>query len=336
LAATISVVIVNFNGKHLLGALLESLSRQTKPADEVILVDNASTDGTVDYVSQHFPWVRLIQLQENVGFAEGNNVGLAQAGGDYIALLNSDTVVADDYLATMCNALDVDANAGAVVPKILRLRADPGEPPIIECTGAEFNSIGLCWGRGANERDLGQFDLPTEVPALTACATVLRRSALAGEPLFDRRLFMYYEEFELSLRVRGRGHTIVYEPTAIVHHKGAQSVKNRAHKPLLFTQFYANRNRVKLLAKYYPPSVLIRNFALIFLSLAYWNTYFLIHGGPILCLRALSAQLTYALQGISERVQGGSTDATSWLGWMIHERLSELLTRKSKLQGYVQ
>jgi GT2 family glycosyltransferase len=236
----------------------------------------------------------------------------------------------------MCNALDVDANAGAVVPKILRLRADPGGPPIIECTGAEFNSIGLCWGRGANEQDVGQFDLPTEVPALTACATVLRRSALAGELLFDRRLFMYYEEFELSLRVRGRGYTIVYVPTAIVHHKGAQSVKNRAHKPILFTQFYANRNRVKLLAKYYPPSVLIRNIALIFLSLAYWNTYFLIHGGPILCLRALSAQLTYALEGIAERIQGGSTDATSWLGWMIQERLSELLTRKSKLQGYVQ
>jgi GT2 family glycosyltransferase len=318
----------------LLGDLLNSLSQQRRPADEVILVDNASSDDSVAYVQQHFPWVQIVPLKINAGFAEGNNIGIEHTSSDYVALLNSDTVLMENCLSEMCEELTRHPEAGAVVPKIYRIGEGPVEPPVIECAGAEFNNLGFCWGRGASERDLGQFDSITEVPALTGCAALLRRSALAGEPPFDPRLFMYYEELELSLRLRGRGHTIIYTPAAVVHHKGAQSVKRTSRRPILFTQFFGNRNRVKILAKYYPLAVLLRSLPLIWLSLAYWNSFFLISGGPILFVRALGAQVTYGVQGFMERMRGGGTPAAKWLSWMTNEGISELLARRSAFKGY--
>ena len=114
-------------------------------------------------------------------------------------------------------------------------------------------------GRGAREKDSGQFDEIEEVPAGTACSMIIRREALNGEPLFDGSLFMYYEEFELSLRIREAGYRIVYAPSSIVHHRRNQSVKKEHSQPNLFCQFHGNRNRVKILAKYYPAGVLLAN-----------------------------------------------------------------------------
>src|SRR5688572_2870757 len=123
--ADVSVVIVNYNGRQHLGELLSSLARQVQPATEVILVDNASRDGSADYVRQEFPWVDVIRLPENVGFAEGNNVGLARSRGQYIALLNSDTVVEERWLTELVRALEADDGIGAVVPKIYKAHAYP-------------------------------------------------------------------------------------------------------------------------------------------------------------------------------------------------------------------
>src|SRR2546425_1195478 len=102
----VSVIIVNYNTRHLLGELFESLARQTRAADEVIMVDNASGDGSVEYVRKQFPWVTVIAWPRNTGFAEGNNIAFANAQGEYVALLNSDTVVDEQWLAELARALD--------------------------------------------------------------------------------------------------------------------------------------------------------------------------------------------------------------------------------------
>jgi GT2 family glycosyltransferase len=328
----VSIIIVNYNGRHVLGELFESLDRQTCPAEEVIMVDNASTDGSVDFVKERFPWVQIIVSPMNVGFAEGNNIGFANARSEYIALLNNDTVVDEGWLGELVRTLDGDKRAGAAVSKIY-LAADN---PIIDCAGAEFNNLGLVWGRGANQADRGQFDIKCESPSLTACAALLRRSALEGAPLFDRELFMYYEEFDLALRLRGNGHTIVYIPTSVVHHKRSQSVKGLAKKAVLFQQFYGNRNRIKIVMKYYPPMVLLRSMPLILLSLGYWNWRFLRDGGPRLFLRALVAQTQYAIQGLFERLRGNTVSPEKWLPWMKHQNLREVLALKSDLGAYVE
>src|SRR5688572_13233203 len=114
----VSVIIVNFNGRHLLGELFESLARQTRPADEIIMVDNASADGSLEYVRESFPWVKVIASKTNVGFAQGNNIGLEIAQGEYVAVLNNDTVVEERWLEELIQALDDDDLIGAVVSKI--------------------------------------------------------------------------------------------------------------------------------------------------------------------------------------------------------------------------
>ena len=322
--ASVSVIIVNYNGQRFLDDLFASLARQTRPAEEVILVDNASTDDSVTYIRERFPWVRVILSPVNVGFAEGNNIGVNHACGDYIALLNNDTVVDEQWLAELVKALDADTRIGAVVSKIYLAT----ERPIIDCAGAEFNNLGFSWGRGSTQPDRHQFDRAGEVPAATGCAMMVRRQAFAEQPLFDRQLFMYYEEFDLSLRIRGADYAIFYVPTAIVHHKRSQAVKGSVRDPLLFQQFYGNRNRVKILLKYYPPFVLLRNAPLILASLLYWDGVFLRDGGPAFFLRAIVAQGRFAWRGIIERRSNG-VKAKSWLPWMTHHGLREVLALRS-------
>ena len=323
----VSVIIVNYNGQHLLGELFESLARQTRLADEVIMVDNASTDRSVDHVREHFPWVTVIELLTNTGFAEGNNIGVAKAQGDYVALSNSDTVMDERWLAELMQVLEGDDRIGAGVPKI---SLDALGRRICQA-GAEFNNLGNLWGRGFNQRDNGQFDTVTEVPGLTACSVMLRRKVFEGEPLFDPSFFMYYEELDLTLRLRARGYSIVYVPTAVVYHKLMQSVQKVSSQPELFQQFFCNRNRMKIVMKYYPFTVLLRSSPLILLSLAYWDWRFLREGGIRFFLRSLVAQTQFALQGLTDRLRGKTVNPENWLPWMKHQTLREVLGLKSSL-----
>jgi len=321
----VSVIIVNHNGQDLLRELFESLSRQTRRADEVIMVDNASSDGSVNYVRKQFPLVKVIQLLTNTGFAEGNNIGVATAEGDYIALLNSDNVVDHKWLAELVQALEANERIGAGVPKIL---VDAPSQRIHQ-VGAEFNNLGNMWGRGFNQRDRGQFDTAAEVAGLTACSMIIRRNVFEAEPLFDPSLFMYYEELDLTFRLRARGYSILYVPTAVVHHKVMQSLNKVSQQPRLLQQFYCNRNRAKLTLKYYPLKILLRSMPLILMSLAYWDWRFLREAGARFFVRGLIAQVKYALEGVKERLRGNTVDPKNWLPWMTHHTLREVLALKA-------
>jgi GT2 family glycosyltransferase len=310
--STISVIIVNYNGRDELASALGSVAAQIRPALETIVVDNCSSDGSVDFVRRSFPSVQVIALAENTGFAHGCNVGADNAQGDYLALLNSDARADPLWLQELGQALDADASVAAAVPKIYA--AEPESR--IEQVGAQFNNFGHCWSRGFNEVDVGQFDTPSDVPVLTGCSALIRRSALCGEPLFDRTFFMYYEEFELSLRLRGRGGRILYVPSAVVHHRGMRSVNRATARPELFQQFFSNRNRLKILAKYYPASVLLRNVLPIALSVLYWDAVFLFAMGPAHAWRAMRHQARYTWHGLRERSRVRDVKAERWLPWM--------------------
>jgi GT2 family glycosyltransferase len=320
----VSVIVVNYNGERFLGEVFDSLARQVRPPDEVIMVDNASTDNSVSYVQQHFPWIKIVACPINTGFAGGANVGVENAQGEYIALLNSDAVADDMWLSELIEALEENENIGAADSKIYRA----GKDQVIEEAGAGFNNLGYLWALGFHQPDTGQFSLRTEVPAFTACAGLLRRRAFEGEPLFDAKLFMYEEEFDLTLRLRSRGYSIVFVPTSIVHHKRSQSVAQKSNKPRLFRRFYSCRNRVKILAKYYPMSVLIPNLPLIILGLAYVDWIFLRHGGPLFLIRAKAAQVRSAIEGLTERWNGHGVKAEMWLPWMANHGLWDMLAQK--------
>src|SRR5262245_20638398 len=123
----VSVVVVNYNGRHYLGDCLASLAHQTYPVGRraVILVDNGSTDGSVGFVQELFPWVRLIAAGKNLGFAGGNNLGILQARGERIALLNNDAVADPRWLAALVEALGEETQVGGIASKVL-FRDDPG------------------------------------------------------------------------------------------------------------------------------------------------------------------------------------------------------------------
>jgi GT2 family glycosyltransferase len=317
---TISALIVNYNGLTFIGDLLTSLQRQTLTPDEIVVVDNASTDGSVDFLRATFPNVKLVLPGENTGYAQGNNLALAHARGEYLAILNPDTIVAADWLAELVQVLESDPRIAVTTGRIL----NTGRVPPVESAGGGFNNLGYNYAHHLQDSNRTAFERPTDVAVMAGCGMLLRRSALAGEPIFDPALFMYCDELDLSLRLLGRGHRIVAVPTARQEHRGSLSVRSVTRRPKLFQHFYFQRNRLKILAKYYPVHILVESLPLILGSLLYWDLLFLWHGGPRLLVRALAGQVVYGRRGVAERRRHG-INPQAWLPWMTRHGVRDML-----------
>lgn len=328
---SVSVIIVVHNGAAHIAQCLDAVQSQTVLPEEVIVVDNASTDHSSALVRTHFPGVHLIRLPQNVGFAGGANAGAAVAGGEILVTLNDDTIVDSAWLANLIDPFLKDPEVGASVSKILLGR--PGST-VIDCAGSEFNNLGLNWGRGANRPDSGQFDAAEDVPGVTACSMAVRRTALAGEELFDRELFMYYEEFDLTLRLRGRGYRIAYRPESIVHHLRGQTVARAAADAVIFQQRLANRNRIKIFCRYFPLQLIVRNAGLVAASLIYWDFVFARRRGIRFAIACVREQASYALKGLLQRKQDQGLDARKWIRDMTQHSLVGVLRARRELGGY--
>ena len=234
----VSAIIVNYNGRRLLESCLKSLERQTLPRDsyEIILVDNASTDGSVEFVRREYPSVRVESLSRNLGFAGGNNHGFRQARGRFFALLNTDAEAEPQWLARMLSAIERSPSIGGVAAKIC-FRHDPMR---INSAGLLLFRDGRGGDRGFREPDLGQFDAPTEVFGACGAGALLRREMIEELGGFDERLFMYYEDLDLAWRARLRGWKFVYEPRAAVLHDHCGTSGEGSP----FLCFQVERNRV--------------------------------------------------------------------------------------------
>jgi GT2 family glycosyltransferase len=237
------VVIPVWNGLRWLEGCLGSLAAQTLAADQTIVVDNGSVDGSVAYVRDRYPDVVVIELGANTGFAHAANVGVGAAAGQLVALLNTDVVLAPDWLARMVAALDGDAAASSVACKMLQL----GEPSIVYDAGDVLRRDGACEQRGRFGRDDGRFDAPGEVFGACAGAAVYRRDALAAVGGFDERYFAYLEDVDLALRLRLLGWRCLYEPAVAWHAgEGSSDQLPGGHRRLV------ERNTLVLVAKAFP------------------------------------------------------------------------------------
>jgi GT2 family glycosyltransferase len=324
---SVSTIVVNYNGAPEIVETLESLQRQTLPPREIIVVDNGSTDGSADLVERQFPDIRLVRAGENLGFAAGCNLGASLASGRYLALLNPDASADPDWLRTLVTALESDDRFAASVGKIYA-----GRSRTIEQAGALFNNLGNYWGRGHLELDEGQYDEVTEVPGLTGCAMLIDRQALDDEPMFDPEIFMYGEELDLTIRLRRRGYGIVYTPHAVVHHEGMVSVRRTTQEPQSFQQRLALRNRMKILATYYPPRVLARSAHLLIAGIIYWFFWFLRKRGP----RAASALVVevprYIVRGYRRRGAASAEVDSLWLSWITHHTFRGALAQARRMR----
>jgi O-antigen biosynthesis protein len=242
-----SIIIVNYNGRHFLHECLSSVTAQTYKDIEVILVDNASTDESAEYVHRMFPPVKVIENKENRGFAGGINDGIRIAKGDYIVTLNNDTIVDPKFAEHLLKAMDADDTLGMCAPKILFPNGR------IDSTGICISRSGAAWDRGMFEQDAGRFDIPEEVFGPCAGAALYRKKMLDEIGLFDEDFFLFMEDVDLAFRARLAGWKCMFVPSArITHiHGGTAGYKSPV------SVYYGNRNIIWYTVKNFPLKTLV-------------------------------------------------------------------------------
>lgn len=251
----IRVIVVNWNRRELLRACLRSLARQTFDSFEVVVVDNGSSDGSVDLVREMatgFPVpLRLIANSVNRGFCAANNQGMEGADGEYIALLNNDAEAEPGWLGALQAAVSTAPGIGMAASKILVWE----DPRRIDKCGHLIYPDGQNRGRGTGQLDRGQFDQPGEALWPDGCAAMYRRAMLVEIGGFDEDFFAYADDAELGLRARIAGWRCWYTPLAVVrHHRGATLGLGSARRLRLI-----ERNRVLLVVKLFPWNLLWLN-----------------------------------------------------------------------------
>lgn len=246
---TVSIVIVNYNGESLLEDCLGSLSRQSFRDFEVVFVDNGSKDASVPRARELMPDARIIELKENTGFARGNNVGIAEAAGKFVVLLNNDTEADPRFLEELVAAAEANPEAGMVAPKILNFF----DRALIDSVGGLLVCAdGIAQGRGRGERDQGQYDRLTEALIPSACAALYRKQMLDEVGLFHEPFFAYCEDTDLGLRGVWAGWRTAAAPKAVVFHK--YSASSSAYSP--FKLRLVERNHYLLTLRNFPAPML--------------------------------------------------------------------------------
>jgi GT2 family glycosyltransferase len=246
----VSVVIPNCNGAAWLPGCLDGLNGQEFRDFEVIVVDNGSTDDSLEVARERRPDVRLTSNRLNLGFARAVNIGIRAARGEYVALLNNDTVARPPWLGALVAALDESGpDVGAVASKMLRM----DDPDVVDDAGDALSWTGAAQKMG-HGRPAAEFATRREVFAPSGGASLYRRSFLERMGGFDEHFFAYLEDVDLGLRGRLCGYRFVFEPAAEVLHKGYGSSIPRHVYVRLVTQ-----NRLLLFGKSLPLSLLLRN-----------------------------------------------------------------------------
>jgi GT2 family glycosyltransferase len=248
-----SVIVTAWNGRGYIEDCLDSLLSQSYPIYEVIVVDNASSDGTPELIAQKYKTVRLIRNEKNLGFAGGTNVGIRAAKGEILALFNQDAVADQDWLANMIAGITESPDIGVVGCKIYHY----GQARVLWHAGSVIvGSRRQPILRGVHELDWGQYDTVEDVEAVVGAAMAVRRSVLDRVGLLDDGYFMYLEDTDLCLRVRQAGYRVVYLPQAVAYHHVAGSLGQGT----LGTLRFYHRSRIRFLLKHFDPSWFVEEF----------------------------------------------------------------------------
>jgi hypothetical protein len=245
LTELISVIVVNWNGLGHLQRCLPALLAQRDVAFEVILVDNGSDDESVAWLRTHYPEVRLLINPDNRGFAEANNQGIDLAQGDYVVLLNNDTVPDEYWLRALLSVVEhADDRVGMVASQITFM----DRPHLLDSAGICVGVLGFAWNRHFGCLVADEVDETVEVFGPSGAAALYRRSLLQEIGGFDARYFMYYEDVDLAWRARRAGWRCLYAPRAHVLHAHSAS----GGKLSGFKAYYLGMNRWRTLFKHYP------------------------------------------------------------------------------------
>ena len=291
----LTVLVVTWQARALLAETLESLARQTL-RHRVLVVDNASTDGTAEMIDARFPAARVVRNRTNLGFAGGVQAGLAVVDTPLVALLNNDAVAEPDWLERLAAALDAHPEAAAVTSRLLLAGV---EPPTLNNAGVLLLPDGYGADRGLRA-PADAYGEPGEVFGFSGGAALLRTDALRGVGGFPAPFFLYYEDTDASWRLRRAGWSIRYEPAAVVHHRHSAT----ADQTSAMFAYWNERNRLLMHARNAPLGS----------AAAVWGRFLLTTGS--LAARALTGRSgTTAHQqrvGLRLRVLAGAVRLLPW------------------------
>jgi GT2 family glycosyltransferase len=235
----LAVLIVDTNEGRYLPRCLTALREQTRPADRVLLVDNASTDGSPELVRRDFPEVEVIPLGRNAGFAAANNAGARAADDcDLIVLLNADAFAAPEWLEHLVRAAEEHPEAAAIASLMLR----ENERDLLDGTGDMYHVSGIAWRRDHLRPIAESPNAERGEEVFSACggAVLYRREAYMAAGGFEEGFFCYFEDTDLAFRLRLMGHRVWYEPRAVVRHVGSGTTGVASE----FSVYHSFRNMV--------------------------------------------------------------------------------------------
>lgn len=234
----ISIIIINWNGREVLPLCMESLTNQTFQDFEIILVDNGSTDGSVNDLKAHWPQLSLniIRLPKNIGFAIANNIGARASNSEWLALLNNDAFPSPTWVETLLSKAREHSEFTFFASRLLQV----DRPNMIDGTGDVYHVSGLVWNRQHNHPAHLAVSQVGEVFSPQGAAGLYQRKAFLEIGGFDESYHSYHEDLDLAFRLRLRGHRCLYVPDALVYHKGSFSTGKGSD----FAVQYGHRNMV--------------------------------------------------------------------------------------------
>ena len=291
----ISIVIPNFNGKKYLQPCLDELLHQDYPSFEIILVDNGSSDGSVAWIKENYPQIRLIALKENTGFCGGVNAGISASQAEYVLLLNNDTIVLPGFIRALAETIQSSPHIFSCQAKMLQIQ----DSSKIDDAGNYYCALGWAFadGKGKPEKN---YSRKKEIFASCAGAAIYRKKILEEIGLFDEEHFAYLEDVDISYRAKLYGYKNVFCPDAKVLHVGSGTSGSRYN---LFKIRYSSRNNIYMIYKNMPLWQILWNLPLLVGGFAIKTVFFTSKGFGGEYLKGMWNGIRISLQNREKKVK---------------------------------
>jgi len=210
----VSIIIINYNGKHHLEKCLKSLMQIDYKNYEIILVDNNSNDDSINFVKKFYPSVNIIQLEKNYGFAEPNNIGAKRAVGEFLLFLNNDTIVKPNFISELVKVINTDSKIAICQSFLLK----PNEE--IDSSGDFVDTLGRAYSSRKKVSEV------REILSARGAAMLTRKESFFDLGKFDKKFFASFEDVDIGWRAWLWGYRVVLVPSSVVYHTGGQTIKN--------------------------------------------------------------------------------------------------------------
>jgi len=238
----VSIIVLNWNQKEILARCFDSLKNINYDNFEVIMVDNGSIDGSVEYVRENYPWIRVIENGENLGCGCAFNIGMRYAKGKYLVNLANDTAVDPNFVSELVSIFEGDSSIGAIQSKIILMK----DYKTLDSAGDYLTKTGFLYHRGVYEKDDGQYDFVGEIFAGKGTALTFRKKVLDEIGMFDEDYFVFFEDADLCWRIWLAGYKVVYGYKSIVYHELGGAISKT---PNAFNHYHSFKNRLNSLIK---------------------------------------------------------------------------------------